>query len=109
MMTRTFRRRLLLHIALRLVAATVLLGAALVVELRAPNNFVINPFFALISAVYAASLVFIASLRYIERFPSLLDLHFAFDVLIVSSCVALTGGVTSLFASLYVLPIVAAS
>jgi two-component system sensor histidine kinase PilS (NtrC family) len=109
MMTRTLRRRLLLHIALRLVAATVLLGAALVLELREPGDSAINPFFALIAAVYAISLVSIASLRHVERFPALLDLHFAFDVLMVSACVALTGGVTSLFATLYVLPVVAAS
>ena len=49
MTARTLGRRLLLHIALRLVAATVLLGAALVVELRAPSDFAVNPFFALIA------------------------------------------------------------
>jgi two-component system sensor histidine kinase PilS (NtrC family) len=109
MMMRTLGRRLLLHIALRLVAATVLLGAALVVGLREPNDSAVNPFFALIAAVYAISLISIASLRFVERFPALLDLHFAFDVVMVSACVALTGGVTSLFAPLYVLPVVAAS
>ena len=69
MMTRTLGRRLLLHIALRLVAATVLLGAALVVELRAPGDSAINPFFALIAAVYAISLVSIASLRHVAALP----------------------------------------
>ncbi len=109
-MTRgTLGRRLLTHITLRLVAATVLLGAALVVEIRAPSDFAVNPFFALIAAVYAASLLFIASLGYVDRFPALLDLHYSIDVLVVSACVALTGGLTSLFSSLYVLPIVAAS
>jgi two-component system, NtrC family, sensor histidine kinase PilS len=106
---RTVGRRLLLHIALRLVAATVLLGAALVVELREPSDFAVHPFFTLIGAVYGASLLFIASLRYVQRFPVLLDVHFAIDIVMVSASVALTGGVTSLFVSLYVLPIVAAS
>jgi two-component system, NtrC family, sensor histidine kinase PilS len=105
----TLGRRLLTHITLRLVVATVLLGAALVLELRAPAEFAVNPFFVLIAVVYAASLLFIASLRYVERFPWLLDVHFSIDVLTVSACVALTGGVSSLFSSLYVLPIVAAS
>ena len=109
MTQRTLGRRLLLHIALRLVAATVLLGAALVVELREPSDLAINPFFALIAAIYGVSLLFIASLRYVHRFPALLDVHFAIDITMVSACVALTGGATSLFASLYVLPIVAAS
>jgi two-component system sensor histidine kinase PilS (NtrC family) len=108
-MTGTLGRRLLAHIALRLAAATVLLGAALVVQVRAPGEFGTNPFFALIALVYAVSLVFIASLRFVERFPWLTDIHFAIDVIVVSACVALTGGITSLFTSLYVLPIVAAS
>jgi two-component system sensor histidine kinase PilS (NtrC family) len=105
----THGRRLLTHIALRLVAATVLLGLALIVELGRPDDFAVNPFFALIGVVYAASLVFMASLRYVDRFPWLIDVHFAIDVLVVSAFVALTGGVTSLFSWLYVLPIIAAS
>jgi two-component system, NtrC family, sensor histidine kinase PilS len=105
----TLGRRLLAHIALRLAAATVLLGAALVVQLRAPGDFGTNPFFALIALIYVVSLIFIASLRFVDRLPWLTDIHFAIDVVVVSACVALTGGITSLFTSLYVLPIVAAS
>lgn len=108
-MTGTLGRRLLTHIALRLAAATVLLGAALVVQLRAPGDFGTDPFFALIALVYGVSLIFIASLRFVERFPWLTDIHFAIDVMVVTACVSLTGGITSLFTSLYVLPIVAAS
>lgn len=108
-MTGTLGRRLLVHIAVRLAAATLLLGAALVVHLRTPGDFGTSPFFALIAFVYAVSLIFIASLRFVERFPWLTDLHFAIDVIVVSACVALTGGISSLFTSLYVLPIVAAS
>ena len=108
-MNATVGRRLLTHIALRLAAATVLLGSAFVVQLRAPGAFIVNPFFVLIAAIYAVSLAFIGSLRFVERFPWLIDVHFAIDVLLVSAAVALTGGCTSLFTSLYVLPIVAAS
>jgi two-component system, NtrC family, sensor histidine kinase PilS len=102
-------RRLLTHITVRLVAATMLLGAALVAELRAPEVSGINPFFTLIGAVFAVSVVFIASLRFVDRLPWLTDVHFAVDVILVSACVTLTGGVSSLFTSLYVVPIVAAS
>ncbi len=59
--------------------------------------------------MYGVSLTFIPALRFADRFPWLTDLHFALDVFMVSAAVALTGGVTSLFTSLYVLPIVAAS
>jgi two-component system, NtrC family, sensor histidine kinase PilS len=105
----TVGRRLLAHVALRLVAATVLLAAAVVLELRSPGSVAVDPFFTLIGIVYAVSLVFIASVRLVERFPWLTDVHFAIDVLFVSAGVALTGGLVSLFTSLYVLPIVAAS
>jgi two-component system sensor histidine kinase PilS (NtrC family) len=109
MVPSTLGRRLLLHIALRLVAATVLLGVALVVELRAPGDLPFDPFFALIAVIYGVSLAFTASLRYVERYRALVDLHFAVDILVVSAAVALTGGISSLFSILYVLPILAAS
>lgn len=106
---RTLSRRLLIHIALRLVAASALLGFAVVAELRLPGVFDAQPVFLLIASIYAISLLFIASLRYVERFPRLIDVHYAVDVLVVSAAVALTGGITSLLTSLYALPIVAAS
>jgi two-component system sensor histidine kinase PilS (NtrC family) len=105
----TIGGRLLTHVALRLAAATVLLGSALIVQVRAPGVFPVNPLFVLIAMVYGVSLLFIASLRVVGRFPWLVDVHFAVDVLIVSAAVTLTGGLTSLFTSLYALPIVAAS
>src|SRR5690606_32687912 len=108
-MAGTIRRRLLLHVAVRVAAATVLLGAAFGVQLRTPGEFGVNPFFMLIALVYAVSLGFIASLRFVDRFPWLIDVHFAIDAVLVSAGVALTGGIYSLFTMLYVLPIVAAS
>jgi two-component system sensor histidine kinase PilS (NtrC family) len=109
MAQRTLRQRLAAHIAIRLVVATVLLGSALVVQLRDPGAWPISPFFLLIGLTYAASLGFIGSLRYVNRFPWLTDVHFAIDATIISAAVFLTGGVESLFAILYMLPIVAAS
>ena len=103
------RRRLAVHIAVRLLVATVLLGAAVVVQVREPGALPINPFYFLVGLTYAVSLGFIASLRFVERLPWLTDVHFALDAIIVSAAVFITGGVESLFAILYVLPIVAAS
>ncbi len=103
------RRRLAALIAVRLIVATVLLGSAVVVQLRAPDATSINPFFFLIGLTYVVSLGFIGSLRFVERFPWLTDVHFAIDAMLVSAAVFLTGGVESLFTILYMLPIVAAS
>jgi len=109
MKERTLRQRLAAHIAVRLVVATVLLGSALVVQRRAPGSWAINPFFSLIGLTYAVSLGFIGSLRFVVRWPWLTDVHFAIDAVIISAAIMLSGGVDSLFAILYMLPIVAAA
>jgi two-component system sensor histidine kinase PilS (NtrC family) len=106
---RTLRRRLAALIAIRLVIATVLLGSAVIVQLREPDVSSIDPFFFLIGLTYAVSLVSIGSLRFVDRFHWLTDVHFAIDALLVSALVLLTGGVQSFFTILYMLPIVAAS
>ena len=105
----TLRRRLAVHIAVRLLVATVLLGAAVVLQLREPGALPITPFSFLVAVTYAVSLAFIGSLRFAERLPWLTDVHFAIDAILISAAVFITGGVESLFAILYVLPIVAAS
>ncbi len=109
MKERTLRRRLVVHIAVRLLVATVLLGAAVVVQLRSPGALPINPFYFLVGLTFAVSLGFIASLQFVERLPWLTDVHFAIDSIVVSAAVLITGGVESLFVILYMLPIVAAS
>ena len=109
MMERTLRRRLAVHIAVRLLVATVLLGAAVIVQLRTPGALPIDPFYFLVALTYAVSLGFIASLQLVERLPWLTDVQFAIDALVVSAAVFITGGVESLFVILYMLPIVAAS
>jgi two-component system sensor histidine kinase PilS (NtrC family) len=109
MKERTLRRRLAVHIAVRLLVATVLLGAAVIVQLRTPGALPIDPFYFLVGLTYAVSLGFIASLQMVERLPWLTDVHFAIDAVVVSAAVFITGGVESLFAILYMLPIVAAS
>ena len=109
MKERTLRRRLAVHIAVRLLVATVLLGAAVIVQLRTPGGQPIDPFYFLVGLTYAVSLGFIASLQLVERLPWLTDVHFAIDAVVVSAAVFITGGVESLFVILYMLPIVAAS
>jgi two-component system, NtrC family, sensor histidine kinase PilS len=109
MRERTLRRRLAVHIAVRLIVATVLLGAAVIVQLRTPGGQPIDPFYFLVGLTYAVSLGFIASLQLVERLPWLTDVHFAIDAVVISAAVLVTGGIESLFVILYVLPIVAAS
>jgi two-component system sensor histidine kinase PilS (NtrC family) len=109
MKERTLRRHLAVHIAVRLLVATVLLGAAVIMQLRTPGALPVEPFYFLVGLTFAVSLGFIASLQSVERLPWLTDVHFAIDAVVVSVAVFITGGVASLFTILYMLPIVAAS
>jgi two-component system sensor histidine kinase PilS (NtrC family) len=91
------------------VVATVLLGAAVIVQLRTPGVLPITPFFFLVGLTFAVSLGFIGSLSFVDRLPWLADVHFAIDSILVTAAVFVTGGVESLFPILYMLPIAAAS
>lgn len=103
------RRKLLWLIGGRAAVVTLLLGSAIVILTRAPGSFPIDPFFAVIGLTYGLTAVWALTLRLVDRHPWLIDVQVACDALIVSAIVYLTGGVGSYFASLYTLPIIAAS
>jgi two-component system sensor histidine kinase PilS (NtrC family) len=109
MLTEQLRRKLLWMIGGRAAVITVLLGSAILIQLRAPGAFPIDPFFALIGLTYGLTVVWALTLRFVDRAPWLIDMQVACDALIVSAIVHLTGGVASYFSSLYTLPIIAAS
>ena len=103
------KQKLAWLIAIRAVIGTILLGSATIAQIKSPGSFPVNPFFLLIGLTYALTFGYAATLRFTERAPWLIDVQLAADALIVSAFIYLTGGVTSYFTSLYVLPIIAAS
>jgi two-component system sensor histidine kinase PilS (NtrC family) len=103
------RSRLSKLIAARVVVSTVLLGSAILVQLSRPGSFLIDPFFFLIGLTYALSVIYLGSLRYVDRYPWLADAQLGADAMLVSAFIEVTGGITSYFSSLYLLPIMAAS
>jgi two-component system sensor histidine kinase PilS (NtrC family) len=96
-------------IAVRVVVGTLLLGSAILIQLSRPGAFPVDPFFFLIGLTYGLSVVYFATLRFLDRFPWLLDVQLGVDAILVSAFIHVTGGITSYFSSLYLLPIVAAS
>ena len=96
-------------IAIRAAIGTALLGSGILVQLTAPGVFPVSPFFLLIGLTYALTLLHALTLRLVERVPWLVDFQLAGDALIISGFIGVTGGVTSYFSLLFVLPIVAAS
>ena len=103
------RRKLGWLIAIRVVISTVLLGSATFAQITLPGSFPVDPFFILIGLTYALTAFYAATLRFADRYRWLVDVQLAGDALIVSAFIYFTGGVTSYFSSLYVLPVVAAA
>src|SRR5918993_2445579 len=103
------RKKLLWLIASRAAAVTLLLGSAILIQIKSPGALPIDPFFLVIGVTYALTVVYSVVLKYAERHRWLVDLQLACDAVIVSAIVHLTGGVASYFSPLYALPIIAAS
>ena len=103
------RSRLSTLIAVRVIVSTLLLGSGILIQFNRPGAFPVDPFFSLIGLTYALSVVYLATLRHVERWPWLADVQLGADALLVSAFIHITGGITSYFSSLYVLPIIAAS
>ncbi len=106
---RDLRRKLFWLIAIRVGISTLLLGSAVVVQLTSPGTFPGEPLFVLIGFTYALNILWLLTLKWAERYSWIVDFQLAFDTLVVSGFIAVTGGITSYFAALYVLPIAAAS
>jgi two-component system, NtrC family, sensor histidine kinase PilS len=105
----TLRSRLSPFVGGRVVISTIILGSATWVQLATPGAFPVNPFYFLIGLTYGLSVLYLATLRYVDDNPWLVDLQLTVDAVLVSAFVLVTGGIESDFSSLYLLPILAAS
>ena len=103
------RARLSTLITVRVIVSTLLLGSAILIQINTPGAFPVDPFFFLIGLTYALSVVYLATLRLAERHHWLADVQLGVDAILVSAFILVTGGITSYFSSLYLLPIIAAS
>jgi two-component system, NtrC family, sensor histidine kinase PilS len=108
-MNASLRRKLLWLIAARAAIVTVLLGSAVLIEIRSPGALWINPFLVLIAITYGLTVLYSLALKFSERHRWLVDVQLGCDAVIVSAIVLLTGGVASYASTLYTLPIIAAS
>jgi two-component system sensor histidine kinase PilS (NtrC family) len=109
MLVTELRRKLAWLIGVRAVISTVLLGGAIVAQIRSPGSFPVDPLFFLIAFTYAVTIAYALTLRFVDRHQWLINVQLAVDALIVSAFISMTGGIASVFSTLYVLPIVGAS
>jgi two-component system, NtrC family, sensor histidine kinase PilS len=108
MLTSERRRRLVWLIAGRAVISMLLLGSGVLILLNSPGTLPVYAFYSLIGLTFLFTAVYAMLLPKAEQWPWLGDLQLAVDAVVVSSFIAVTGGVTSYFSLLYVLPIIAA-
>ena len=103
------RRNVAWLIAFRVVITTILLGSATIMRVTVPGSFAVDPFFFLIGLTYALTIGYALTLRFVDRYGWLVLLQLGVDAVVVSAFIYFTGGITSYFTSLYVLPVIAAS
>ena len=96
-------------IAARAVLGTILLGFGTLAEITAPGSFPVDPFFLLIAITYGLTILWALTRRTTDRAPWLVDVQLGADAMLVTAFIYVTGGITSYFASVYALPIIAAS
>jgi two-component system, NtrC family, sensor histidine kinase PilS len=104
----TIRRKLLWLITARAAVISLLLGSAVLIQIKSPGSFPVDPYFFLLGLTFALTVVYSLTVRHAERHRWLVDLQLAADAVIVSAIVHVTGGVNSYFSTLYALPIIAA-
>ena len=93
----------------RAVVVTLLLGSAILAQIKSPGSLPIDPFSFLIAVTYGLTVVYSLLLKKVEQYPWIVDVQLACDALIVSAIVYTTGGIVSYFSTLYTLPIIAGS
>src|ERR1051325_7894658 len=109
MLETDLRRRVARLILVRAFISTILLGSATFAQITAPGSFAVPPFFFLVALTFALTISYALALRFVDRHRWLVDVQLAGDALIVAAFIYYTGGISSYFSSLYVLPIVAAA
>ncbi len=103
------RQRLAWLIAGRAIVSTLLLGSGLLFQINSPGVVPVRPFFTLIGVTYGLTVVYAVALRVADRLPWLADVQLAVDACVITAFIAVSGGVSSYFSLLYVLPIIAAA
>jgi two-component system sensor histidine kinase PilS (NtrC family) len=102
------RRRLVWLIGGRAVISTLLLGSGVLIQLNSAGRLPVNAFYFLIGLTYAFTAIYAVALPKADRWPWQAAVQLTIDAILVSGFILVTGGVTSYFSLLYVLPIIAA-
>jgi two-component system, NtrC family, sensor histidine kinase PilS len=103
------RRQIKWLIGLRLLVAFLFLGSAGILALREHPSFALAPLFVFIACACLLTILYLLVLNRTTRLRRLCGLQVWIDVVLVTALVHYTGGIESLFAFVYIFPVLAAA
>src|SRR5574337_876962 len=103
------RRQIKWLIGLRLLVAFLFLGSAGILAIREYPPFTLTPLFVLIACACLLTILYLLALNRTVRLRRFCSLQIWIDVVLVTVLVHYTGGISSLFAFVYILPVLAAA
>ncbi|MDD5558824.1 ATP-binding protein [Candidatus Methylomirabilis sp.] len=103
------RRQVKWLIGLRLVVAFLFLGSAGILALREHPPFALTPLFVFIACACLLTILYLLALNRTTRLRRLCSLQIWVDVVLVTALVHYTGGIKSVFAFVYIFPVLASA
>lgn len=101
--------RLHLLIFLRVTLVSLLLGVAVIIQVRETGTFfgqIVNAHYFLIAAVYVLTLTYLLVFKYVKNLARFAYFQILLDTVFITAIIYTTGGIESMFSLLYLLNII---
>ena len=104
--------RLQLLMFLRVTLISLLLGVAIIIQVRETKTFfgeIVNAHYSLIAAVYLLTFLYVIAFRYVRNLTRFAYVQILLDTILITAIIHTTGGIESMFSLLYLLSIISGS
>ncbi len=104
--------RLQLLMFLRVTLVSLLLGVAIIIQVRETKTFfgeIVNAHYSLIAAVYFLTFLYVIAFRYVRNLTKFAYVQILLDTVLITAIIHTTGGIESMFSLLYLLSIISGS
>jgi two-component system sensor histidine kinase PilS (NtrC family) len=101
--------RLQLLMFLRVGLVSLLLGVAIIIQVRETKTYfgeILNAHYLLIALIYFLTFFYVVALKYIKNFSRFAYLQLFLDTIFITAIIYTTGGIESIFSLLYLLNII---
>lgn len=97
---------------LRVTLVSLLLGVAIIIQVRETKTFfgeIVNAHYSLIAAVYLLTFLYVIAFRYVRNLTKFAYIQILLDTILITAIIHTTGGIESMFSLLYLLSIISGS